>query len=886
MDLQQCTRELEISKEKAQQYESLSAGINQLPIPLHIIDSTYTITFINEAAATLIGKNREEIIGKRCSDIYRTGACNTQECPCRIAMERGIPHHCEIAFGERIIDGTGVPMTDSTGSVIGAIEYFPDVTGQKKIVTDIVRVAEKVKSGDLSERTDLAIHTGDFQKMAEEINSLLDIFVEKNSWYKAIIDAVPFPIHVTDMDMKWTLMNSAFEKVLIDQGTIKDRESSMGMPCFTADATICATKNCGIRQLQKGVPESYFDWGGRSFKQATSYLNDQKGAHIGYVEVVQDLTSILAVRDFTRAEVDRMVANLSLLAEGKLNFNLDVRQVDEFTREEHDAFLKMNESLQQVQQAVGALLEDGIYLTESTVKGNLSVRADAARHKGDFKRIIEGFNDTLDAIILPIEAGNKVLSQIRGGDLSERMEIECYGDHQKMKDAINGVHAWLTDLIVFIKKIANGDLTATITKSSEHDQVHEWLMLLKDNINALVVDVEMLSDAAVDGKLSIRADDATRHQGDYRKIIEGFNRTLDAVIEPVNEAMRVADEFSQFNYKARTDKNLRVSGDFIKFRDALDNIGITISAAIGDISVQVTDLAASAEEANASVEEVIAGAQQVAESTSKVSSNAEKGNQGLEEVLKAMEDLSAAVEEVTSSTEAVATLANNANTLSKDGAELARKAEQGMVGITRSTTEVDTIIGEIKVEMQKIGKIVGLISDLASQTNLLALNAAIEAARAGDAGRGFAVVAAEVKSLAQESRNSAESIAEMIEGLQHKSELAAQATASASKEVGEGSAVLSETLNIFNRIVGDIDKITRSIEEVASASEEQAATVEEITASVHEVSTLVDGTASDAGDAAAASEESSAAIDEVGKIIENVNMVVENVSRGMSKFRV
>ncbi|ACL16414.1 methyl-accepting chemotaxis protein [Methanosphaerula palustris] len=885
MDFQQCTNELDTTKEKAQQFEFLSAGVNQLPIPLHIIDTTYTITSINEAAATLIGKKREDVIGKRCSDIYRSGACNTPECPCRIAMEKGIPHHCEITLGERIIDGTGVPMTDSTGRVIGAIEYFSDVTGQKKAVTDIVQVTEKVKSGDLLARTDLTIHTGDFKKMAEEINSLLDIFVEKNTWYKAIIDAVPFPIHVTDMEMKWTLMNSAFEKVLIDQGAIKDRDSSMGMPCFTANATICNTDNCGIRQLQKGVPESYFDWGGRSFKQATSFLNDKKGVHIGYVEVVQDLTSILAVRDFTRAEVDRMAANLSLLAEGNLNFNLDVRQVDEFTLAEHADFLKMNESLQQVQQAVSTLINDGIQLTESTVKGNLSVRADASRHKGDFKRIIEGFNDTLDAIILPIEAGNKVLCQIRGGDLSERMEIECSGDHQKMKDAINGVHAWLNDLIAFITKIANGDLTANINKSSEHDQVHEWLMLLKDNINALVADTEMLSGAAVEGKLAIRAD-ATKHQGDFRKIIEGFNKTLDAVIEPVNEAMRVANEFSQYNYKARTDKNLKVAGDFIKFRDALDNIGISISAAIGEISVQVTDLAASAEEANASIEEVISGAQQVAESAGKVSSNAEKGNQGLEQVLKAMEDLSAAVEEVTASSESVATLANGANTLSKDGAELARKAEQGMVGITRSTTEVDQIIGEIKVEMQKIGKIVGLISDLANQTNLLALNAAIEAARAGDAGRGFAVVAAEVKSLAQESRTSAESIAEMIGGLQHKSELAAQATASASKEVGEGSAVLSETLNIFNRIVGDIEKITRSVEEVASASEEQAATVEEITASVHEVSSLVDGTASDAGDAAAASEESSAAIDEVGKIIENVNIVVDKVSMGIGRFRV
>jgi methyl-accepting chemotaxis protein len=718
--------------------------------------------------------------------------------------------------------------------------------GQKKAVADILFIAEKVKSGDLSARIDLTHHTGDFEKIAEGINTLLDAFTEKNNWYKAIIDAVPFPIHVIDMDMKWALINTAFEKLLVEQGYVKNREAGIGMPCSTANATICNTDKCGIQQLHKGITESFFDWCGASCKQTTSFLRDQKGAKIGYVEVVQDLTSMIAVRDFTKAEVDRMAANLSHLAEGNLDFDLTVKPADEFTRDEHDDFVKMNENMKQVQQAVGALIGDATMLASAAVEGKLANRADATRHQGDYRMIIEGFNKTLDAIIAPLNVAIHGYDIIGKGDIPEKRTNKVNGD------------------IIGMQKSMNTCI---------------------DNINALITDAEMLAEGAIEGNLANRAD-ATRHQGDYRKIIEGFNRTLDAVIEPVDEAMRVAYEFSEYNYQARMDKNLRVVGDFVKFRDALDNIGISVSTAIGDINNHVTDLAASAEEANASIEEVVSGAQQVAESAGKVSSNAEKGNQGLEQVLKAMEDLSAAVEEVTASSESVANLANNANTLSKDGAELARKAEQGMVGITRSTTEVDQIIGEIKVEMQKIGKIVGLISDLANQTNLLALNAAIEAARAGDAGRGFAVVAAEVKSLAQESRTSAESIAEMIGGLQHKSELAAQATASASKEVGEGSAVLSETLKVFNRIVGDIEKITRSVGEVASASEEQAATVEEITASVHEVSNLVDGTASDAGDAAAASEESSAAIDEVGKIIENVNVIVDSVSSGINKFRV
>lgn len=912
----------------------LIQGLDRLPIPMHVINTEYTILYTNEAAAALVGKKREEIIGKKCNDVYRSPNCNTPGCPCRVAMEKGTTNSVEISIGDVVINGTGAPLTDGAGRVIGAIEYFPNITEQKRAVADILNVEEKAKSGDLSARTDLSLHTGDFKKMAEGINHLLDIFVEKNNWYRSIIDAVPFPIHVIDMDMNWTLINTTFEKLLIEQGYVKDRDSCMGMPCSTANATICNTDSCGIRQLHKGINESYFDWCGASCKQTTSYLRDQKGAQIGYVEVVQDLTSIIAVRDFTRAEVNRMATNLSLLAGGNLDFDLAVRPADEFTRAEHDDFVKMNESLQQVQQAVGALIDDGILLTESTGKGELSIRADASRHKGDFKRIIEGFNGTLDELIRRLRIASDAVSKIGMGVIPERITAEAYGefkdlnknlnacidgleglveanatlkrmavnDHSKgmegnylglfgeVKTHVNTVRERVNHIAGSIEKIGAGDLSEyqeyrTIGRRSEQDRVVPGFVRTLEHLQMLTEDAGMLARAAVEGRLETRAD-ASRHDGEYRKIVEGVNQTLDAVIEPVNEALRIANEFARYNFTARFDPNMRVAGDFVRIKDALDSIGISVTNAVRSINTQVTDLAASAEEAAASVEEVVSGAQQVADNAGKVSSNAEKGSHGLEQVLKAMEDLSAAVEEVTANTEAVATLANNANTLSKDGAELARKAEDGMVGITRSTTEVDQIIGEIKAEMDKIGKIVGLISDLASQTNLLALNAAIEAARAGDAGRGFAVVAAEVKSLAQESRTSAESIAEMIGGLKTKSEKAAVATASASKEVREGSAVLSETLNVFNKIVGDIEKITRSVEEVASASEEQAATVEEITASVHEVGSLVEGTASEAGDSAAASEETSAAIDEVRKIVENVNVIADTVSTEMSKFTV
>ena len=157
---------------------------------------------------------------------------------------------------------------------------------------------------------------------------------------------------------------------------------------------------------------------------------------------------------------------------------------------------------------------------------------------------------------------------------------------------------------------------------------------------------------------------------------------------------------------------------------------------------------------------------QIAKNAGKVSENAEKASQGVDQISKAMQDMSAAVEEITSSMESVSNLSKQTNDLSQSGAALAGKAEKSMGEISASSAKVYEIVSDVEKQMGEISKIVVLIRELANQTNLLALNAAIEAARAGDAGRGFAVVATEVKSLAQESRNSAERIEEMIGNLE------------------------------------------------------------------------------------------------------------------------
>ena len=643
---------------------------------------------------------------------------------------------------------------------------------------------------------------------------------------------------------------------------------------------------------------------------------------------------------------------------------------------------------------INALTADAYMLADAAIEGKLNIRADAGKHQGDYKKIIEGVNNSIERLVglideMPVpcmiidknyqirfmnKAGTKLggttldgllkekaycYTHFRTGDCKTEQCASCLAmktgnNAQGATDArpgknildisyqsiplrdknggIIGAFELLNDqtevktkerqaieaekqatnagrlsskivayqtgetdkLTIALDKLAVGDLTIDLAQApgdEETAQVHATFAQIYKSlgqcttaINNLITDADQLSTAAVQGKLNTRAD-TSKHQGDYKKIVEGVNQTLDSVIEPVNEALRVSKGYATQDFTTRVDPNLKVPGDWLAFKEALNNIGISVSDAMTNISTQVTDLAAGAEEANASVEEVTAGAGQVARNTSAVSVNVEKSMAGIDQVQKAMEDLSRTIQEVATRADMTAKLVQDTTLYSKEGMELAQKTESGMQGITKSSNDVNVIILEIKGQMDKISEIVNLITDLANQTNLLALNAAIEAARAGDAGRGFAVVATEVKSLAVESRASAEKIADMINSLQQQTNSAVDAVASANTGVKQGSEALQETLSSFTKIVTSIDQISKNISDVAAAAEEQAASVEEVTASVNEVGGLMQSTSKESTDAAAASEQSAAAIDQISKVIGNVNNIVDKVTKEVSQFK-
>jgi signal transduction histidine kinase len=107
-------------------------------------------------------------------------------------------------------------------------------------------------------------------------------------WLESILDAVNFPITVTNKDMEWTFVNKAVEQFL----NVK-REDIMGVPCSRWGANICKTENCGITRLRNGYKETYFKQFGGEYHVLVSYLYNEKGEVDGHVEVVYEDTAVI-----------------------------------------------------------------------------------------------------------------------------------------------------------------------------------------------------------------------------------------------------------------------------------------------------------------------------------------------------------------------------------------------------------------------------------------------------------------------------------------------------------------------------------------------------------------------------------------------------------------
>ncbi|QXO94967.1 methyl-accepting chemotaxis protein [Methanospirillum purgamenti] len=799
---------------------------------------------------------------------------------------------------------------------------------------------DRISKGDIPPKITEEYH-GDFNEIKNNLNALIDVVHMRNDDIKLLIDAaIDGKLDVRADHSKYPGENGKMIKGINDM-----------LDAYIGPINLSAEY---IDRISKGdIPPKITEEYHGDFNEIKNNLNalmDVVHMRNDDIKMLIDaaIDGKLDVRaDHSRypGENGKMIKGINDMLDAYIGpINLSAEYIDriskgdippKITEEYHGDFNEIKNNLNALIDVVHMRNDDIKMLINAAIDGKLDVRADPSRYPGENGKMIKGINDMLDSYIGPINLSAEYIDRISKGDTPPKIKEEYRGDFNEIKNNLNalieviqlrgadiqlltnaglegkldvradpskysGYHGGMIQSInnmldtyisplnlaaEYIDRISKGDLPPKITEEYHGDfnELKNNLNQCIDAISLLTEDVKILSDSATTGDLHTRAD-VSKHQGSYATLVQGINKTLDAVVGPIEEAMRVAKEYASCNLSTHFDQSISVQGEFAEFRDSLDTIGIDISKTIENLHNEIESLSKHSSNAQFGVEDVSRGAREIAQNAEETSLNASKSEEGIDQVLRAMADLTVMVSDISANADAVARLSEDANALAKKGTEYAGAADKGMESITRSSSEVEQIIGAIRNEMDQIRKIVNIITDLANQTNLLALNAAIEAARAGEAGRGFAVVAAEVKALAQESRTSAESIADMIMGLERKSDSAAHAIEAAGKAVIEGNNALSDTLNVFNELTNAVEDINQKMLIIAQGTEQQAASFEEITASANEMSTLVKRTADDATQSSATSEEALAVVSQINGIINLINEAVMNMRKEMEVF--
>lgn len=580
-------------------------------------------------------------------------------------------------------------------------------------------------------------------------------------------------------------------------------------------------------------------------------------------------------------------------------------EIPELIEEEYPGdFNEIRESLNKCVSAVSLMMRDVDILSEAAIGGKLSMRAEESNHEGDFRKIIAGVNGTLDAITRPLSVaaeymkeigtgkipekiediyqgdfenikesinscidglgflkeGSSVLNRMSGNDYTCRAGIGGQGIYKEIAESINNVSDHVEELTGFIGHVADGNLEdldylRTVGKRSENDTLIPSVILMIETIKTLVEETNRLSQSAVDGELSERGY-AERFRGEYKIVVEGINRTLDAVIEPITEATYVLKEMAAGNLRVKMEGDYRgdhgeiknalngtlesllsyvdeisevleglsrgnldqiifadYNGDFYAIKESLNGIIITLNQVMGQI--------------NHAAEEVAAGSKQVAAGSQSLS-------QGSTEQASSVQELSASISEVAEQAKQSAVRANQAKELAVSAREYALKGSSKMEQMQNSMSMIDE-------SSSNITEIIKVIEDIAFQTNILALNAAVEAARAGQFGKGFAIVAEEVRGLAARSGEAAKRISDMI--------------VASKVRVKDGVSIASDTGAFLKSIVSSIDETAVLVSDIAETSSRQATGIMMIDRGIEQVSRVTQDNSAMAEQSAAASEE-------------------------------
>ena len=513
--------------------------------------------------------------------------------------------------------------------------------------------------------------------------------------------------------------------------------------------------------------------------------------------------------------ISRPVKNLGVLlgnvADGNLNMNIDR------ARTSKDEIGLLAQDVYDVIDVVRNMVDDLSKLShEFSYAGDIDYRIDETKYQNTYRELMERTNaiaqSNVDEVMPVIEA----VTAISEGDFNITLQ-DLPGKKMILPESIRAVVAKLNEIYesisILASKAAEGDLAARVDESKFKGN---WASLA----NKLNVLVDSVAEpiAAVEASLSHMRDgnfeEAKIHEefkGTFESLKNALNDTEEMTLSYISEISDVLGEVSRGDYTVSIDRDY--IGSYAPIKEALNVIIDSLNNTMSEIQ-------------SASFQ-VLSGAEQISQSSMYLA-------EGSSRQASAIEELTASIELINEKTRESAESATSASSKAQSTSDYASQGGEAV-------KSMQEIMNSVQTSAEDIGKIIGVITDIAFQTNLLALNASVEAARAGEAGKSFSVVADEVRSLASKSKKSAEDTAVIVD--------------EDAKVVSKGIQAAGNVAESFNAIVVDIQQISDLVGQIAVMAQDQAESIAHINASVGEISKVVQDNSATAEESASASQE-------------------------------
>ena len=500
-----------------------------------------------------------------------------------------------------------------------------------------------------------------------------------------------------------------------------------------------------------------------------------------------------------------VVANMKKIAEGNLNFEAPMK----------DARDEIGPALRQTVESLRGTVTEVSRLTRSAVEGHLSVRADASRFSGSYHEIVQGVNDTLDAVIGPINVSAEYMERIAKGDIPNRITDTYHGDFNEIKNNLN---------------------------------------ICIDAINALVDDTSVLSQAALNGQLSMRAD-VKRHQGNYRQIVQGINETLDAVINPLNVAAEYVDRIARGEIPGQI--TTRYKGDFDVLKNNLNRLSDRLREMLTALSVGANNL-------NTAAAEILSA-------TTQQASGASEQSASISQTTTTVQEVKAISEQSSNRAQEVATASQRTVEVSRAGQKAMQDTIESMAQIKERVESIAENILALSDQTQQIGEIIATVNEIASQSNMLALNASVEAARAGEHGKGFAVVAMEVRSLAEASKQATAQVKSILSEIQKATNTTVMATEEGTKGVEKGVQLAAQARESIEQLGTVINESAQIAVQMMAGGQQQLTGIEQIALAMQNINQVT--------------VQSLASTRQAEKSAQNLNDLARNMSATVNQYR-